>query len=110
MMKIETNDKHEKHGYKVPENYFEQSKKEMLSQLYEEENRENKYIYLLKKTWKPLAIAASLALIVTLTIPGSLKNNVISDEDYQALFIESINIEEEDFDDWYVEKYVLENN
>ena len=110
MMKKVSNDIHEKHGYKVPENYFEQSKKEMLFQVYKEEKQDTKYISLFQKTWKPLAIAASFALIITIAIHDSSKTNMTSNIDYEALFIESINVEEENFDDWYLEKYVLENN
>ena len=89
-------------GYEVPKGYFEHSKKEMLVFLEHSSNEStNKEL-----NWKKniLAIAAFAAIAV-----GILSTNTFNTQSdtFEQLTIESLEVSEEDFDQWFDENFIL---
>ena len=95
---------HEHLGYHTPKGYFELSKKEMLSFL-KHQKAEQKPV---ASNWKKsiLAIAAIGAIAVGLF---SVNFYSAQNESFEQLTIESLEVSEEDFDQWFDENFVLNN-
>ena len=93
---------HKQMGYQIPEGYLEHSKKEMLGFL-EHPAKELKSAESSRKK-NILAIAATAVLAVSIF---SLNSYSTQDESFEQLTIESLEISEEDFDQWFDENFVL---
>ena len=93
---------HEQMGYQIPKGYLEHSKKEMLAFL-EHPSKEQKPT---ESSWKKniLAIAATAVLAVGIF---SINSYNMQDESFEQLTIESLEVSEEDFDQWFDENFVL---
>ena len=93
---------HKQMGYQIPEGYLEHSKKEMLDFL----EHPAKELKSAESSWKKniLAIAATVVLAVGIF---SLNSYSTQDESFEQLTIESLEISEEDFDQWFDENFVL---
>ena len=89
-------------GYHTPEGYFEYSKKEMLRFL-EHQGPVQKPM---ESNWKKsiLAIAAFAVIAV-----GIFSVNFYSaqKESFEQLTIESLEVSDEDFDQWFDENFIL---
>lgn len=89
-------------GFHVPEGYFEASKKEMLIQLKQSEKNST----LLAAGWQPLALAFCVfAALLTGIFTTSISS--YSTESFEQLTIESLEVSDEDFDQWFDENFVL---
>jgi hypothetical protein len=100
------NQKHvhkEELGYEVPEGYFESSKKDMLHFL----NTEEKKISVLfgTKTMLTAAVFGIMAFVFLLNQKQQLTNYEINT--FEELTIESLELSDEDFDDWFDKKFVF---
>jgi hypothetical protein len=95
---------HEQMGYQIPKGYLEHSKKEMLTFL-EYPLKEQKAA---EASWKKklLLIAAAAVLAVGIFSINSFSTQV---ELFEQLTIESLEVSEEDFDQWFDENFVLNN-
>ena len=89
-------------GFHVPEGYFEASKKEMLTQL----KQPKKTSALLAIDWQPLALAFC-AFAALLTGIFTTSNSSYSTESFEQLTIESLEVSDEDFDQWFDENFIL---
>lgn len=100
-------DKHQALGFRVPPGYFESSKKEMMDRILVSAPTKVRHLTL-SKTW---AVAAALALLFT----GAFMNQWLTSTSsqpvntHEMLMIESITVEDEAFEDWFEENYVLES-
>lgn len=89
-------------GYEVPEGYFESSKKDMLSFLNEEKKVSRFFGTKAIRTTAALGILAFAFLLVQ---KQQLTNFEINT--FEELTIESLEISDEAFDDWFDEKFVF---
>lgn len=88
-------------GYHIPEGYFKQSKKEMLSFL---ENQKTK-----AKTQRPLkqfVFGAGIAAIFTFGV-FTFTNKTNQTESFEQLTIESLEVSDEEFDLWFDENFIF---
>jgi hypothetical protein len=95
---------HEQMGYQIPEGYLEQSKKEMLAFL-EPPLKEQKP---LGASWKKKLGFLVAAAIITVGV-FFIRSYNTQIELFDQLTIESLEVSEEDFDQWFDENFVLNN-
>ena len=89
-------------GYEVPEGYFESSKKDMLSFL----NKGKKVSrFFGTKAIRTTTVLGLLAFVFLLVQKQQLTNFEI--HTFEELTIESLEISDEAFDDWFDEKFVF---
>ena len=88
-------------GYHTPEGYFEQSKKEMLS-ILKSEKPEVKT----NTTLSQFVLGIGLVAILIFGVFTFTGNSYESDS-FEQLTIESLEVNEEEFDDWFDENFVL---
>ncbi|MDA0779732.1 MAG: hypothetical protein O2810_05880 [Bacteroidetes bacterium] len=93
---------HEQLGYQIPEGYFEHSKKEMLAFLEHPVKKEKPAEY----GWKKNVLAIAAVAVIAVGI-FSLNSYSTQDESFEQLTIESLEVSEEDFDQWFDENFVL---
>lgn len=89
-------------GYEVPEGYFESSKKDMLSFLNEEKKLSSLFGTKVIRTTTVLGILAFAFLLVQKQKHTNFEINT-----FEELTIESLEISDEAFDDWFDEKFVF---
>ena len=89
-------------GYEVPEVYFESSKKDMLSFL-REEKKVNSFFG--TKAILTTFVIGILAFAFLLVQKQQLTNSEVNT--FEELTIESLEISDEAFDDWFDEKFVF---
>jgi hypothetical protein len=89
-------------GYEVPEGYFESSKKDMLHFLNTEEKKTSAFFG--TKTILASAVLGIMAFVFLLNQKQQLTNYEINT--FEELTIESLEVSDEDFDDWFDEKFV----
>jgi hypothetical protein len=94
-------------GYEVPDKYFDLSKQQMLDRVlmsYEQKT-------IVRPLWKKFSEFAAV-FVLLLTIKWSIDVNIPSttsgDSDYGFLLVESVLVDEKDFDVWFEENYVLD--
>lgn len=88
-------------GYHIPEGYFDQSKKDMLSFLGNQ-NPEVKTNISLKQFILGAGIIATVVFgVFTFT------NETYQTESFEQLTIESLEVSDEEFDLWFDENFVL---
>lgn len=89
-------------GYEVPSGYFESSKKEILTFLEEESNAPRFFGTKAILAITLLGIMVNVFLLVQ-------KQQVINSEinTFEELTIESLEVSDESFDDWFDEKFVF---
>ena len=100
------NQKHlhkEQLGYEVPEDYFESSKKDMLSFLKEKETKAPRFFG--TKAILTTTVLGILAFAFLLVQKQQLTN--YETNSFQELTIESLEVSDEAFDDWFDEKFVF---
>lgn len=95
---------HEQMGYQIPKGYLEHSKKEMLTFL-ESPLKEEKTVNSIWKKKLPV-IAAAAAIVVGVF---SLHFYSAQVELFEQLTIESLEVSEEEFDQWFDENFVFNN-
>ena len=95
---------HQKLGFNVPKNYFDPSKAQVLAAIQAEKNSKTRVRKLIPKMI-PLAAVLVLALATTWFLRVSSSTSSLSELD--VLFLDSLTVEEEFFEDWYEENYVL---
>ena len=95
---------HKEHlGYEVPEGYFESSKRDMLHFLHKEEKKTS--VFFGTKTILASAVLGIMAFVFLLNQKQQLTNYEINT--FEELTIESLEVSDEDFDDWFDEKFVF---
>jgi len=100
------NQKHvhkEELGYEVPEGYFESSKKDMLHFLNIEEKKTSTFFG--TKTILTAAVFGIMAFVFLLNQKQQLTN--YETNTFEELTIESLELSDEDFNDWFDEKFVF---
>ncbi len=94
-------------GYQVPNHYFERSKQRMLNRIL----MPSEQTTVVRPLWKKLTAAAAV-IVLLLATKWSIDNyqplSAAEFSDYDILLVESISVEEEDFDLWFEENYVLD--
>ena len=93
---------HNQMGYHIPEGYLEHSKKEMLAFL-EHPSKEQKPT---ESSWKKNILAIAVTTVLAIGI-FSINSYSLQDESFEQLTIESLEISEEDFDQWFDENFIL---
>ena len=95
---------HQKLGFDVPKNYFDTSKAQILAVIQTEKNNNTSVRKLIPKMI-PLAAVLVFTLATTWFLRVNSSSSSLSELD--VLFLDSLTVEEEFFDDWYEENYVL---
>jgi cation transport ATPase len=95
---------HQKLGFDVPKNYFDNSKAQILAAIQTEKTNKTRVRKLIPKMI-PIAAVLVLALATTWFLRVNSSNSSLSELD--VLFLDSLTVEEEYFEDWYEENYVL---
>ena len=94
-------------GYQVPNHYFERSKQRMLNRIL----MPSEQTTVVRPLWKKLTAAAAV-IVLLLATKWSIDNyqplSAAEFSDYDILLVESISVEEEDFDLWFEENYVFD--
>lgn len=93
---------HEQMGYQIPKGYLEHSKKEMLAYLEHSVNEQKPT----ESSWKKNILAFATVAAVALGIL-SINSFDSQDEAFEQLTIESLEVSEEDFDQWFDENFVF---
>jgi hypothetical protein len=94
---------HQKLGFNVPENYFTTSKAQILDATTQNEKSTATPVLHIK-SWV-LQLAAMFVL--TLATTWFLRQSNDELNNFDALLLDSLAIEDDDFADWYEENYVL---
>ena len=93
-------------GYEVPDKYFDLSKQQMLDRVLMPDSHKT----IVRPLWKKFSEFAAV-FVLLLAIKWSIDLNTLSTtsevSDYGVLLVESVLVEEEDFDVWFEENYVL---
>lgn len=91
----------EKLGYHTPEGYFEQSKKEMLVYLETQKT--------IRKSNAPIKRFVMGLGLIAIVVIGVFTNNrsQFSNDSFEQLTIESLEVSEEEFDQWFDQNFVL---
>ena len=90
-------------GYEVPEGYFESSKKDMLNFLDKEESK--KAVLFGTKTMLTTAVLGVMIFGFLFVQNQQITNHEI--HAFEELTIESLEVSDEAFDDWFDEKFVF---
>jgi hypothetical protein len=90
-------------GYEVPEGYFESSKKDMLRFLKQKETKVPRFFG--TKAILTTTALGILAFAFLLVQKQQLTNYEINT--FEELTIESLEVSDEAFDDWFDEKFVF---
>lgn len=99
----QTDQHHDKLGYTIPEGYFEASKKEMLSFLGA--NKSSKNTINKKSSYALLSYSIIGIFLVGLFF---VKQNTWQEiKAFEQLTIESLEVNEEEFDSWFDENFIL---
>lgn len=88
-------------GYYIPENYLKSSKKEMLSFL-----KNQKPEVKTNTTLRQFVLGIGIVAILIFGVFTFTGNSYESDS-FEQLTIESLEVNEEEFDDWFDENFVL---
>ena len=88
-------------GYHTPEGYFEQSKKDMLGFLETQKPASKS-----KPVFKPFFIGVGLVAVLVFGV-FALNDNTNEFDSFEQLTIESLDLEEEEFDQWFDENFIL---
>ena len=99
------NQKHfhkEQLGYEVPQGYFESSKKDMLNFKFEKVSKMSSFFG--SKTILTASILGVITFAFLLIQKQQLSNYEINT--FEELTIESLEVNDEVFDDWFDEKFV----
>ncbi|MAS68440.1 MAG: hypothetical protein ACJ0P7_03045 [Flavobacteriaceae bacterium] len=99
------NQKHfhkEQLGYEVPQGYFESSKKDMLNFKFEKVSKMSSFFG--SKTILTASILGVITFAFLLVQKQQLSNYEINT--FEELTIESLEVNDEVFDDWFDEKFV----
>ncbi len=93
---------HRKLGLKVPKNYFSTSKAKMLGEIQNEESTSTLLLRI-----KPRIVQLAAVFVLILATTWFLRQNSDELKSFDALLLDSLVIEDDDFADWYEENYVL---
>jgi hypothetical protein len=99
------NQKHfhkEQLGYEVPQGYFESSKKDMMNFKFEKVSKMSSFFG--SKTILTASILGVITFAFLLVQKQQLSNYEINT--FEELTIESLEVNDEVFDDWFDEKFV----
>jgi hypothetical protein len=91
-------------GYSVPVEYFDFSKQRMLNHILMPKQKT-----IVRPLWKKFIETAAVLVLLLATkwsIDTYMNSSIYSD--YDVLLVESMLIEEDDFDAWFEENYVLD--
>jgi len=95
---------HEQMGYQIPKGYLEHSKREMLAFL-EPAFKEQKPV---SSIWKKRLLVSAVAAVFMVGV-FSVHSYSVQVELFEQLTIESLEVSEEEFDQWFDENFVLNN-
>lgn len=95
---------HQKLGFELPKNYFDTSKAQILAVVQAEKNNKTRVRKLIPKMI-PLVAFLVFTLATTWFLRVSSSSSSLSELD--VLFLDSLTVEDEFFEDWYEENYVL---
>ncbi len=93
---------HRKLGLKVPENYFLTSRAKMLGEIQNEKSTSTLLLRI-----KPRIVQLAAVFVLILVTTWFLRQNSDELKSFDALLLDSLVIEDDDFADWYEENYVL---
>ena len=93
---------HQKLGFELPENYFRTSKAQMLDAIETQQNSPNPVMRI-----KPWVLQLAAVFVLALATTWFLRNDNDELNNFDTLLLDSLVIEDGDFEDWYEENYVL---
>ncbi|MGB2100813.1 MAG: hypothetical protein ACPHT9_04560 [Flavobacteriaceae bacterium] len=93
---------HQKLGFSVPENYFSTSKTQILDAIQNQKSTPTPVLRI-----KPWVLQLAAVFIVTLSTTWFLSQSNDEINNFDTLLLDSLVIEDDDFEDWYEENYVL---
>jgi|ETNmetMinimDraft_22_1059887.scaffolds.fasta_scaffold31126_2 hypothetical protein len=105
-MSVNKTKQFQKLGYDVPNGYFDFSKQRMLNHVLIPPKQKT----IVMPLWKKFIEAAALIVLLLATkwsVNMYMTTASFVFSDYDVLLVESMLIEEEDFDAWFEENYVL---
>ena len=92
----------QKLGFTVPENYFSTSKAQILDAIETQQNTPTPVLQI-----KPWVLQLAAVFILALATTWFLRNGNDELNNFDTLLLDSLVIEDESFEDWYEENYVL---
>jgi len=93
---------HRKLGFTVPENYFSTSKTQILDVIQNEKSTAPPVLH-----FKPWLLQLAAVFVLALATTWFLHQSNKEFNSFDALLLDSLVIEDDDFPDWYEENYVL---
>tara|TARA_B100000927_G_scaffold259019_1_gene227771 strand:+ start:457 stop:771 length:315 start_codon:yes stop_codon:yes gene_type:complete len=93
---------HRKLGFTVPENYFSTSKTQILDLIRKEKSTAPPVLY-----FRPWLLQLASVFVLALATTWFLGQSNEEFNSFDALLLDSLVIEDDDFPDWYEENYVL---
>ena len=93
---------HQKLGFSVPENYFSTSKAQILDVIRNEKSTAPSVLH-----FKPWLLQLAAVFVLALATTWFLRQRNEKFNSFDALLLDSLVIEDDDFPDWYEENYVL---
>ena len=93
---------HKKLGFSVPENYFSTSKTQILDVIRNEKSTAPSVLH-----FKPWLLQLAAVFVLALATTWFLQQSNEEFNNFDALLLDSLVIEDDDFPDWYEENYVL---
>ena len=93
---------HQKLGFSVPENYFSTSKTQIVDAIQNQKSTPTPVLRI-----KPWVLQLAAVFIITLATTWFLSQSNDEINNFDTLLLDSLAIEDDDFEDWYEENYVL---
>lgn len=93
---------HQKLGFELPENYFRTSKAQILGAIETQQNSPNPVMRI-----KPWVLQLAAVFVLALATTWFLRDDNDELNNFDTLLLDSLDIEDGDFADWYEENYVL---
>ena len=93
---------HRKLGFSVPKNYFSTSKTQILDVIQNEKSTAPPVLH-----FKPWLLQLAAVFVLALATTWFLRQINEEFNSFDALLLDSLVIEDDDFADWYEENYVL---
>ena len=93
---------HQKLGFSVPENYFSTSKAQILDVIRNEKSTAPSVLH-----FKPWLLQLAAVFVLALATTWFLRQSNEKFNSFDALLLDSLVIEDDDFPVWYDENYVL---
>ena len=99
---IRKTNSHQKLGFNVPENYFTTSKAQILDAIQNKKSTSTPILNI-----RPWVAQLAAIFVLALATTWFLQQSNEEFNNFDALLLDSLVIEDDDFPDWYEENYVL---